>query len=530
MDSRPQGVCRPHLTVAMIVRDEQDVLAETIDSARAIADEILVLDTGSNNETAARAQELGARVILGKWEDDFAAARNRLLEEVTGDWVLWLDAGERLEAESASQLRTFINRQVDPTRVYLIMVELPAADRNGSAEQAARPRLMPVKAGLRFSGRVCESLRPAKDRLGMEFDAAPGRIIRHARHQRAEVKASRARRDLRLIEREIAAHGVASARLLNARGEALADLGDPSAAHEAFLQALEAASHGSTEMLEAYYGLLTTFDGDPSRRDAQLKTCLEALEIYPLDAQLLVAMGGYLQAQNHLELASRAFSLAVGHGKVNLDTWHLGEIFEIAAACESVVLQLQGRAEDACRVLEESLIRSPDSLRTRRHLAEIYVRTGREEEALVMAEALAAAPDERKALCMAVHGACDAARQNWTSALAYLQSAYMAGCQDPLCLRWLTLTLLSSGQTDAARPVIDEWLAREPNHSEALAFKAAIEQYFAGAGQIASQEPEEDSSRYLRLDPAQSMSGMTLPGSVILDCMPPMDPAPNWAG
>jgi hypothetical protein len=58
-------------------------------------------------------------------------------------------------------------------------------------------------------------------------------------------------------------------------------------------------------MLEGYYGLLTTFDGDPSQSDQQITACLEALEVYPLDAQLLVAMGGYMQNQNRLDLAAR---------------------------------------------------------------------------------------------------------------------------------------------------------------------------------------------------------------------------------
>ncbi|MEN6493336.1 MAG: glycosyltransferase, partial [Thermoguttaceae bacterium] len=92
MSSQKSSKRRPRLSVAMIVRDEQDVLAASLESVRSIADEIIVLDTGSADQTPTLARKLGAKVCRAGWDDDFSAARNRLLEEVTGDWILWLDA------------------------------------------------------------------------------------------------------------------------------------------------------------------------------------------------------------------------------------------------------------------------------------------------------------------------------------------------------------------------------------------------------------------------------------------------------
>jgi tetratricopeptide (TPR) repeat protein len=338
MTSQNNGAGRPRLTVAMIVRDEQEVLAATLESVGAVADEIVVLDTGSKDQTPSLAEQLGAKVRRAAWEDDFSAARNRLLEDVTGDWILWLDAGEQLTPGSAGELRAFLDHQADPRKVYLMMLELPAGEPNGSAEQAARPRLMPAHPELRFAGRICESLQPSMDRLGIALDAAPGRIVRHARCHNAEVKAAKARRDLQLVELETAARGVTPA-LLNRLGEAHSNLHDPAAARKAFLQAISIATRGSTEMLDAYYGLLTTFEGDSDQQEQQITSGLEALDVFPLDAQLLVAMGGYLQKRQQLELAGRAFDLAIKHGQINVETWHLCEILEIASVCLSVVLQ-----------------------------------------------------------------------------------------------------------------------------------------------------------------------------------------------
>jgi hypothetical protein len=77
---------------------------------------------------------------------------------------------------------------------------------------------------------------------------------------------------------------------------------------------------------------------------------------------------------------------------------------------------------------------------------------------------------------LAIRGACKAAKQQWTPALAYLQSAYLMGCRSPMCLRWLAVTLLSNGQADAAKPVLAEWQKLEPANPELLAYIAAVQE------------------------------------------------------
>ena len=102
--------------------------------------------------------------------------------------------------------------------------------------------------------------------------------------------------------------------MLLTAGDAFSDLQEVEKARQAFLQATQEAERGTTEMLDAYYGLLTTFDGVAELQDQQLTAGLEALEIFPLDAQLLCAMGSYLQVQNRLDLAERSFETAVKYG------------------------------------------------------------------------------------------------------------------------------------------------------------------------------------------------------------------------
>jgi tetratricopeptide (TPR) repeat protein len=468
--SSPKDAGQRHLSVAMIVRNEASVLAETIDSVREIADDVFVLDTGSTDDTIRIAEAAGARVATLPWTEDFSAARNCALDQIEGDWVLWLDAGERLSNESRTILRKFVDAEADPTCAYMLMVVVPATDPSSSAEQAARLRLMPNLPELRFRGRVREGLTPAIERLGLTVDMAPGRIERHRRESNPARKCARAQRDLRIIAAEAQRVESLPVCLLLAVGEAFSDLQEPEKARQAYLQATQLAERGSTELLDAYYGLLTTYDGVAELQDEQLSVGLEALEVYPLDAQLLCAMGSYLQMQNRLDLAERSFDTAVKYGQVDLETWHLAEIAEMAAVCLALTQQLAGRNEDSREVLVDALGRYPDSPRVRRHLIDLLVKLGRAQEALELIDPLvqdAALADPWR---NAVLGACKAAEKDWLRALGYLQSAYVGGCHDPFCLRWLVVTLISNGQMEAARPVLDEWLGREPFNAEALAY------------------------------------------------------------
>ena len=502
---------KPRLSVAMIVRNEQDVLAETLDSIHSIADEVLVLDTGSTDQTATLAAEWGATVIHTPWPNDFSAARNQLLADARGDWILWLDAGERLAAGSGKILRQFVEEQADPEAIYYLMVEVPAAAPSGYAEQAARPRLMPRNPGLRFEGPVGESVRASAEAAGLKTAPAPVRILCHPRRNDPRRKAAKAWRDLRMIAAYRAQGNPLRPRLLVTLGEAYVNFTQPILAELAFVQAVRTAPKGSTEMLEGYYGLLTALAFDPTQRDRQLLACTEALEVYPFDVQLLCAVGGYLQARGRLDLAERSFRLAVQFGQVDTETWHLVDIAELGASCLGLALQLQGKDDEACEVLSEALQRSPYSQRLRRQLVDLEIKHGRDDEAIRSAEALAEGSDARHWLSESAAGACKAARQLWDEAIAHLQGAYTAGCRDPLCLRWLSVAMLSAGRHEAAELVVREWHRLEPANHEAKTYLSVLQNRpRVPQGEAETPRVEHDRPRRIRFDAAQSLTEAVL--------------------
>lgn len=92
------------LAVLILTKNEEKNLAETIRSVKDIADEVVVIDSGSTDRTVEIAKSLGARVAVRPWDNDFSAQRNFALEQTDASWVLFLDADERPSAELARSI------------------------------------------------------------------------------------------------------------------------------------------------------------------------------------------------------------------------------------------------------------------------------------------------------------------------------------------------------------------------------------------------------------------------------------------
>lgn len=82
------------LSLAMIVKNEDQVLGRVLAQASSFCDELIVVDTGSTDGTVDLARSCGAKVCHFDWIDDFAAARNFAFAQCTGDWIMWLDADD----------------------------------------------------------------------------------------------------------------------------------------------------------------------------------------------------------------------------------------------------------------------------------------------------------------------------------------------------------------------------------------------------------------------------------------------------
>ncbi|MCE9526158.1 MAG: glycosyltransferase family 2 protein [Planctomycetales bacterium] len=512
---------RRRLSIAIIARNAAEALAETLVSVRNLADEIVVLDTGSTDETPMIAERLGAKLFRKPWEDSFAAARNACLTHVSGDWVLWMDAGERLENDEGRLVREFVEEHADLATAYLLRVALPGQEACISGEQIASVRLHPNRPGLIFHGRVRESLTRSAFSFGMKLEHLPLTLHRSVRDHNQETKAAKAARNIQLADLQIAERGP-TADLHNCLGEASQTLGQHETALGHYQRAKESAEPASAEMLEAYYGLLTCLEKIPARnsvvrgeaplsqnRTAQISLALEALEVFPLDAQLLCALGGYLQSLGQRELAAKSYEVAYRHGQVEPEIWHLPDIREVAAVCNSVLLQLDGKDDAALALLGEAWMAYPESLRIGRQVVELHVKHGRRDEALLAVSKLAADLPGKETWRTAVQGACAAVAANWTAAKTLLETAYRGGCRERFCLRWLCVTLLATGNTATAEVVLKVWQSIDGTNPELAHIRDTIDEQLARDNAPPAEIEIAGSSGIggsMRVDPAQDAS------------------------
>lgn len=100
----------PRVSLCMIARDEEQFLPKCLERAAPCVDEIILVDTGSEDRTVEIAESFGAKVLHFPWCDDFAAARNHGLQQATGDWVLVLDADEHLDLDAPEMVRELAER------------------------------------------------------------------------------------------------------------------------------------------------------------------------------------------------------------------------------------------------------------------------------------------------------------------------------------------------------------------------------------------------------------------------------------
>ncbi len=142
----------PLISLCMIVKNEESMLARCLDSVRGWVDEIIMVDTGSTDQTVALAQQYGAKVFHHPWENDFSKHRNQSLDYATGDWILILDADEQIEAGHGDRIRQIISESPeDVTKIYCTVRDV----KKNRIDMVSRSiRLFRNRMGIHYEGIV----------------------------------------------------------------------------------------------------------------------------------------------------------------------------------------------------------------------------------------------------------------------------------------------------------------------------------------------------------------------------------------
>ncbi len=212
------------VSLCMIVRDEAMRLPRCLASVQGLVDEVVVLDTGSADETVAVARSWGAQVYETDWQDDFALARNTALAKVTGDWVLVLDADEVLRPEAIAPLQAVMAL---PQYLLVNLIREEVGAQQTPFSQVARlfrrhPDLIferPYHESVEASVLAIQAQDPQ-----WQVGALPWVAIEHEGYQPAAI-AAKVTRAQRMMARHLAQHPD-DAYLCSKLGALYVDLGD----------------------------------------------------------------------------------------------------------------------------------------------------------------------------------------------------------------------------------------------------------------------------------------------------------------
>lgn len=185
------------VSLCMIVKNEEEVLARCLQSAAAAVEEIVIVDTGSTDATKEIARQFTDRVYDFAWIDDFAAARNFSFSKANMDYCLWLDADDVLEDPAGLAL---LKKDLD-CDVVMMRYHTTFDTAGNPAFSYYRERLIRRAAGLRWAGAVHEAIPPKGKILYSEL------AVLHRKEKPADPD-----RNLRIYEKELAAGMVLSPR------------------------------------------------------------------------------------------------------------------------------------------------------------------------------------------------------------------------------------------------------------------------------------------------------------------------------
>jgi tetratricopeptide (TPR) repeat protein len=294
----------PTLSVCMIVRDEEDTLGRCLESVRGLADEMVVVDTGSQDATVGIAQHHGAQVHHFAWRDDFAAAKNEALRHATGDWILVLDADDELG--DAAGLKEYLGTA---QRVNLCTLRTRIPHRGQASETIVEhPRLFRNRIGLHYCGPVHEQLcDDAGDPAAA--DAALDLCVYHHGYLEGEPEqAQRHLRNLRIL-RAWVARSPDDPWAQFCLGQAHYTHRDPEQAIPPLTASLQHAAPDRAYRPKAYAYLASAHVACRRPQQAE-ELCRAALEKFPHQAELLFCLGHALECQGRAEQAMAAYEAA----------------------------------------------------------------------------------------------------------------------------------------------------------------------------------------------------------------------------
>lgn len=421
------------LSLCMIVKNEEKNIVPCIEGVKDIVDEIIIVDTGSNDATPGLSAGVGAKVYSFPWSDNFATARNESIKHATGDYILWLDADDRLKPDEADKLRQ-LKKMLTPDGNSAYMLRLVNMRGDIVLDESWQLRIFPNREGIIFQNRIHESVFSSLDRLGIEHIKADIRII-HTGYSGDDVCQSKAQRNITLMIEELK-DDPRNFMIWYLLGGAYALIKDYAAALSSYMKVAQESGWDKTnipvyantllQIGKAYYSL--------KRYDAALKFYHQSLEHLPNDAMVWFAIGESLFIEGKYAEAYNAFE-RVRDENITVSVY-ITPTFKIRYLKQYYIgrchLEL-GDTELAVEALHKALEIYPEFIEAMKILSVIYLNQGK-----------------------------------WNSAEEHLEKVILSERNDPAVLANLALAYSKRGKAAEAEKFYREALRIDPNCIEAM--------------------------------------------------------------
>ncbi len=389
-----RGSDRPRLSLCMIVRNSARTLPACLASIRPWVDEMVVVNTGSVDNTPQIVEEFGGRLFHFPWCDDFSAARNESLGHARGDWLFWMDSDDTIPTECGRKLAALVDNPV-PAQVlaFIVQVHCPGGQDVGDpmldATAVDHVKLFRNRPDLRFDGRIHKQLFTAIRRAGGEVAWTDLYVVHSGSDQSPAAQQRKLARDLHLLELELAERPEHPFTLFNL-GMTHVHASRFGEGAEFLRRGIARSEPGESHLRKAY-ALLLYAEMRLGLRDQALQTCRKGRSLFPHDAELRFREGVLLHELGRMDEARTAYLDVLR----NSEGRHLTSADRALTGFKAhqnlaVIASDVGNLVEAEREWREVVHAAPRYRPGWRGLGEILVRQGRYAEAEALADTMLA--------------------------------------------------------------------------------------------------------------------------------------------
>lgn len=193
---------RQTISLCMIVKNEAHMIEKCLESVKNIVDEMIIVDTGSTDQTIVICEQYNCDIYHYKWNDHFADARNYSISKATKDWILYLDADEVLQQNSHAIIeKTLTHSQANRFLLQMInyVDDTFQVDSNHYFTYH-QPRLFKNKIGYQFQNRIHETLYLNNEDIEIVDEQMPLKVYHYGYIKDVTQKRKKSERNKKLLQ------------------------------------------------------------------------------------------------------------------------------------------------------------------------------------------------------------------------------------------------------------------------------------------------------------------------------------------